>query len=115
MSTAGKSEVNLEIAAGFFRISTDTVVYNITVLGGGETGATQVVRHILAEEKTPVPSLAAPEPARGEEVAPVRSGVGAEEDDYYKQVSNEIFNDIGKLAKSLSSTMGEIPMEDRRM
>lgn len=114
MSTAGKSEVNLEISAGFFRISTDTVVYNITVLGGGETGATQVVRQILAEEKSPLPVLAAPEPAT-EEVAPSRLAVGAEEDDYYKQVSNDIFNDIGKLAKSLSSTMGEIPMEDRRM
>jgi len=114
MSTAGKSEVNLEISAGFFRISTDTVVYNITVLGGGETGATQVVRHILAEEKPSVPILAAPEPAT-KTVAVSSQAVGAEEDDYYKQVSNDIFNDIGKLAKSLSSTMGEIPMEDRRM
>ena len=114
MSTAGKSEVNLEISAGFFRISTDTVVYNITVLGGGETGATQVVRQILAEEKLPVPVLAAPEPAM-EGVAAALQAVGAEGDDYYKQVSNDIFNDIGKLAKSLSSTMGEIPMEDRRM
>ncbi len=114
MSTAGKSEVNLEISAGFFRISTDTVVYNITVLGGGETGATQVVRHILAEEKPPVPILAAPEPAR-EDMVVAPLAAGAEGDDYYKQVSNDIFNDIGKLAKSLSSTMGEIPLEDRRM
>ena len=114
MSTAGKSEVNLEISAGFFRISTDTVVYNITVLGGGETGATQVVRQILAEEKPAVPFLAAPEPAT-ESAASSRLAAEADEDDYYKQVSNDIFNDIGKLAKSLSSTMGEIPMEDRRM
>jgi len=114
MSTAGKSEVNLEISAGFFRISTDTVVYNITVLGGGETGATQVVRQILAEEKPAVPILAAPEPAM-ESASPARLAAEADEDDYYKQVSNDIFNDIGKLAKSLSSTMGEIPMEDRRM
>lgn len=114
MSTAGKSEVNLEISAGFFRISTDTVVYNITVLGGQETGATQVVRHILAEEKPPVPVLAVPEPAGGGTDLARLAG-GAEEDDYYKKVSTDIFNDIGKLAKSLSSTMGEIPLEDRRM
>ena len=114
MSTAGKSEVNLEISAGFFRISTDSVVYNITVLGGSETGATQVVRHILAEEKPPVPSLAAPVPEAGEfDLARVAGE--ALDDDYYKKVSTDIFNDIGKLAKSLSSTMGEIPMEDRRM
>ncbi|MHB1014222.1 MAG: protein phosphatase CheZ [Desulfurivibrionaceae bacterium] len=114
MSTAGKSEVNLEISAGFFRISTDTVVYNITVLGGQETGATQVVRHILAEEKPSVPVLAAPEPAAAGTDLALLAG-GAEEDDYYKKVSTDIFNDIGKLAKSLSSTMGEIPLEDRRM
>jgi len=114
MSTAGKSEVNLEISAGFFRISTDTVVYNITVLGGQESGATQVVRHILAEEKPPVPSLAAPAPEAGNfDLA--RLAGEALDDDYYKKVSTDIFNDIGKLAKSLSSTMGEIPMEDRRM
>ncbi|MFA6283981.1 MAG: protein phosphatase CheZ [Desulfurivibrionaceae bacterium] len=114
MSTAGKSEVNLEISAGFFRISTDTVVYNITVLGGQESGSTQVVRHILAEEKPSVPSLAAPTPEAGD-LDLVRLAGEALEDDYYKKVSTDIFNDIGKLAKSLSSTMGEIPMEDRRM
>ncbi|MHB8149240.1 MAG: protein phosphatase CheZ [Desulfobulbia bacterium] len=114
MSTAGKSEVNLEISAGFFRISTDSVVYNITVLGGSETGATQVVRHILAEEKPAVRSLAAPTPEAGDfDLARVAGE--ALDDDYYKKVSTDIFNDIGKLAKSLSSTMGEIPMEDRRM
>lgn len=114
MSTAGKSEVNLEISAGFFRISTDTVVYNITVLGGGETGATQVVRQILAEEKSPVPVLAAPGPEL-KDMDLAQLAAGAVEDDYYKKVSTDIFNDIGKLAKSLSSTMGEIPLEDRRM
>lgn len=114
MSIAGKSEVNLEISAGFFRISTDTVVYNITVLGGQESGATQVVRNILAEEKPPVPVLSPPESEAGGMELPLQPGT-AEGDDYYKKVSNDIFNDIGKLAKSLSSTMGEIPMEDRRM
>jgi len=114
MSIAGKSEVNLEISAGFFRISTDTVVYNITVLGGQESGATQVVRHILAEEKAEVPALAQPAPEIGEMELPAQPGA-AGGDDYYKKVSNDIFNDIGKLAKSLSSTMGEIPLEDRRM
>ncbi|MFA7383237.1 MAG: protein phosphatase CheZ [Desulfurivibrionaceae bacterium] len=114
MSTVGKPEVNLEISTGFFRISTDTVVYNITVLSGPETGATQVVRHILAEEKPPVPSLAAPQPD-AERVDSYRRDSELEGEDYYKQVSNDIFNDIGKLAKSLSSTMGEIPLEDRRM
>jgi chemotaxis regulatin CheY-phosphate phosphatase CheZ len=114
MSTAGKSEVNLEVSVGFFRISTDSVVYNITVLGGKENGFTQAVRQIQAEERLPVPILGAPEP-EAEDMALARLADGAQCDDYYKKVSTDIFNDIGRLAKSLSSTMGEIPMEDRRM
>lgn len=113
MAIAGKAEVNLEITTGFFRISTETVVYNITVHGAQEAGATQVLQQILSEEKPAVPVLAAPE----SEAIDLASGMaaGAQGDDYYKQVSSDIFNDIGKLAKSLSSTMGEIPLEDRRM
>ncbi|OGQ98822.1 MAG: hypothetical protein A2505_06745 [Deltaproteobacteria bacterium RIFOXYD12_FULL_55_16] len=114
MSRTVRSEVNLEISAGFFRISTDSVIYNITVLDGQETGTAPVVRYILAEGSQPLPSLTALDPAT-EPMAPVRLGEKTHEDDYYKQISNNIFNDIGKLAMSLSSTMGEIPMEDRRM
>lgn len=114
MSTAGRSEVHLEISPGFFRISTDTVVYNITVLGGQETGAAPVLRCIPAGERPPASALAAPEPTT-EGAALARLVGEAQGDNYYKQVSNDIFNEIGKLAKSLSSTMGEIPLEDRRL
>ncbi len=43
-----KPEVNLEISSGFFRISTDTVIYNLTVLGGG---GLPVVEKIVERER----------------------------------------------------------------
>jgi len=109
MST-GRSEVNLEISSGFFRISTDKVVYNITVLAGPETGAHKVVQQIVAQEIED-----APVPAAVSEFVPGQIEEGGGDEDFYRKVSTDIFNDIGKLAKSLSSTMGEIPLEDRRL
>ncbi|MGV1099772.1 protein phosphatase CheZ [Thiovibrio sp. JS02] len=113
MSTASKSEVNLEISTGFFRISTDKVVYNITVLDGPETGANRVAKQIVAAEGRRAQGGAPPESLPEIDLNKLSSGVGP--DDYYKKISTDIFNDIGKLAKSLSSTMGEIPAEDRRL
>lgn len=116
MSLSGKSEINLEISSGFFRIATEEVIYNITVLQGPENKASQVVGRIVEEEKQSQPrempaggnESAAREPAAGPDIQE-----GAE--DYYKQISTDVYNDIGKLAKSLSSTMTSLPMEDRRI
>lgn len=113
MGKNGRPEVSLEVGAGFFRISTETVIYNITVidrptamggLGGGQlAGAGPVPRVALTAPDTDLPDFSP-------ELFSEQEG-----DDYYKKVSNDIFNDIGNLAKSLSSTMGNIPLEDRRM
>lgn len=99
-----RPEINLEISTGFFRISTDKVVYNITVLNSPETPATRVVQQIVSAERVPEslqPAGGAGEEYRGEE--------------FYKQISNDIYKDIGNLAKSLSSTIMELPAEDRKM
>jgi len=94
MSRESRAEVNLEITAGFFRISTADLVYNITVLDGPAAGP--------AESMPPVADLAT-----------LAACPGPGGDDYYKQVSIDVFNDIGRLAKSLSSTIMNIPAEDR--
>jgi len=92
-----KTEINLEVSTGFFRITTDNLLYNITVLG-------TAVAH-------PAPAAVPPLPPATDE-ARAASGAG---DDFYKQVSNNVFNDIGKLAKSLSATIMDLPAEDRKM
>lgn len=90
-----KAEVNLEIGSGFFRIIAEDAIYNITVLEG--QGA--VVRK---ENRSP--------PAPSSQASDSPSGEG-----YYKQVSTDLYRDIGQLAKQLSSTIMDIPMEDRKL
>lgn len=94
---AGKTEINLEVSTGFFRISTDNLLYNITVLGSS-AGA---------------PPPAAPAAMASPEGAAFAGSTRG--DDFYKQVSSNVFNDIGKLAKSLSATLMDLPAEDRKM
>ncbi len=102
---ADKPEVFLEIGAGFFRIPTAEANFNITVLGVESPGA-------------PAPVLS---PAASAPVVPapvvtldVSGDDGGAEEGFYQAVSNDLYNDIGHLAKSLSSTMMEIPAEDRQ-
>ncbi len=51
MTDDKRIEVTLEICSGFFRIPTDSIVYNITVLPAGESSATKVVEKIIEVEK----------------------------------------------------------------
>lgn len=109
MALINKSEINLEISSGFFRISTEDVVYNITVLDSPESGANRVVKKIVDQE------MGTPESAVTELADLPSTSENYDEDDYYKQVSTHLYQDIGHLAKSLSSTMMDIPMEDRKL
>ncbi|MFC1524324.1 protein phosphatase CheZ [Thermodesulfobacteriota bacterium] len=108
MSKTDKPEIFLEMCAGFFRIPTENAIYNITVLGNEVSSDMKVVERIVDVEKgssPPVPG-AVPGSLSPDETAEMG-------DDYYKKVSSDVFHDIGQLAKSLSSTMLEIPAEDR--
>ena len=105
---AGKTEINLEVSTGFFRITTDNLLYNITVLGT-PAGAVPVHPSVQPAAVPPPP----PAPAAGPEAE--AAAVSYQGDDFYKQVSNNVFNDIGRLAKSLSSTIMDLPAEDRKM
>ncbi len=108
MATGNKPEIYLEIGAGFFRIPTSEAIYNITVLAGPETSVTRVVEKVVEREKER-PS-AFPDTA----MEAVSQGLAtAGEDDFYREISSDIYHDIGKLAKSLSSTLMDIPAEDR--
>ncbi|MFZ5759689.1 MAG: protein phosphatase CheZ [Thermodesulfobacteriota bacterium] len=109
MATGNKPEIYLEIGAGFFRIPTSEANYNITVLAGPETSVTRVVEKVVEREKER-PSSALPDTV----MEAVSEGLAAAgEDDFYREISSDIYHDIGKLAKSLSSTLMDIPAEDR--
>ncbi len=105
MATLNKSEINLEISTGFFRIATQDVVYNITVLNGHDKSVAPTVSPAALGADMDFLDV-------GED--PALSSTNGLGDDYYKHVSTDLYRDIGQLAKSLSSTIMEIPMEDRR-
>jgi len=85
---------------GFFRIPTSDANFNVTVLGpGGES--------IPLAQPVPVESIVESSKPQ-QRVEPV-----SEYDQFYEEVSNDLYNDIGKLAKSLTETIKDIPAEDR--
>ena len=88
-----KPEVFLEIGAGFLRIPTSEINYNITVIDSGGTATTVVAP----------PTIITP------------SSSSECDDDFYKTLSNNLYQDIGALAKNLSSTITDIPAEDRKL
>jgi chemotaxis regulatin CheY-phosphate phosphatase CheZ len=96
MAAKNRPEIFLEMNTGFFRIPTSDANFNVTVLGsGGETIPS--VQPVSAES-----------PSVQQSFAPL-----SEESEFYEEVSNELYNDIGQLAKSLSDTIKDIPAEDR--
>jgi chemotaxis regulatin CheY-phosphate phosphatase CheZ len=106
---SNKPEIYLEIGASFFRIPTPEANYNITILGSQETSVTRVVEKIVEKEKQAAPAYDA------RAMAAVSAGLSAAEtDDFYREVSSEIYRDIGQLAKNLSVTIMDIPAEDRQ-
>ncbi len=106
---ASKPEIYLEIGTGFFRIPTSEANYNISVLDGPETSVTRVVEKIVEQEKESVPA-----DFSKNAMSAVSAGLAeAGDDSFYRDVSNDIYHDIGNLAKSLSVTMMDIPAEDR--
>ena len=108
MAMSNKPEIYLEIGASFFRIPTSEANYNITILGSQECSVTRVVEKIVEKEKKAVPAY------EESAMAAVSAGLAAtDSDDFYREVSSEIYRDIGQLAKNLSVTIMDIPAEDR--
>ncbi len=109
MAENSTPEVHLELSSGFFRISTEKAIYNITVLPHEESTVAKVVEKIVQVEKeTPAG------PPQNLEALPADIETGEKDENYYKELSNDIYNEIGELAKSLSTTIMDIPAEDRR-
>ncbi len=114
MTTGKKPEVNLEINSGFLRISAEDAIYNITVLDAGESSATRVVEKIVEAERLvdgPVSESQSQDMAADIADASTESA----DDDFYKSASNNLYRDIGKLAKNLSATLMDLPAEDRKL
>ncbi len=125
--------IRLELSSGVFRIKTGEAVYEITVSPAG--GVTKVIEKIVEKEvpvpvPEPAPAPAPPAPPPQEEPAPAETAdekpaaaqqpvtdatetSSAEQDfAFYKEISEEMLNEIGKLARDLSLSIKEMPSAD---
>ncbi len=107
--------VQLELNSGMFRIKTPEAIYEITVKP--DSSLTQVVEKIVEVEK---PSAEQPAAAKEQEQqAPAASGQPGDEviskEDFYKEISEEMYHEIGKLARDLSLSIKQMPGEPKKV
>ncbi|MEW5724250.1 MAG: protein phosphatase CheZ [Thermodesulfobacteriota bacterium] len=84
--------LNLELSSGTFRINTPEAVYQITVKP--ESSLSRVVEKVVERETT------RPAPAAEALVVP---------DLFYQELTQEMYSEIGRLARQLSLSIKEIP------
>lgn len=96
MTDSKKTEVNLEVCRGFFRIPTNDIVYNITVLDSHETSTTRVMEKIIEVEKVQEPATAAP--PLPTPVQPASVAAPSLADSYYQQAALRCSEELSQLA-----------------
>ena len=109
MADKKKTEVNLEMCSGFFRIPTDDIIYNITVLASNETSTTRIVEKIIEVEKIVEveKKVAIAEMAN----APAVSFATPATDDYFERLAKKFQQEITLAVEEASpmATEGERP------
>ena len=83
--------VNMEVSSGTFRIKTQEAIYQITVTP--DSSLARVVEKVVERE---APAAA---PAAG----------SAADDPFYREMTEEMYSEIGRLARQLSLSIKEIP------
>lgn len=90
--------IELELNSGSFRIKTDEAIFQITVRPDSSLG--QIVDKIVDQE-------------RKRDAAPAQPAkpAGASDDPFYQEISQEMYAEIGRLARQLSLSIKDIPGE----
>ncbi len=105
MADKTKPRVNLELSGGSLQIQTDEVIYHIAVNPDAPAG------RIAASSGAPA-TMAAPEPPAIEPPAAKEAAPAAEEKesggDFYKQLSEELYAEVGSLARKLSVSLKDL-------
>ena len=104
MTDKKKTEVNLEMCSGFFRIPTEDIIYNITVLASNEPSTTKIVEKIIEVEKIVEVEKKTQPPAT---VAPSTSAVNIAVpaiDEYFKKTALKFQHEIALAAKEAGSS-----------
>jgi hypothetical protein len=103
MTERKKTEVNLEMCSGFFRIPTDDIIYNITVLASNEPSTTKVVEKIIEVEKIVEVERKSPEPPV--EAAPVVAVSPLALDDYFQKSARTFQQELTATAREAGTLL----------
>jgi len=104
MTDKKKIEVNLEMCSGFFRIPTDDIIYNITVLASNEPSTTKIVEKIIEVEKIVEVEKKTQNLGTVTPSAQNLSAAPPEIDDYFKQTAQKFQQEIALAAKEAGSS-----------
>lgn len=104
MTEKKKTEVNLEMCSGFFRIPTDDIIYNITVLASNEPSTTKVVEKIIEVEKIVEVERKSPTPPV--EVPPVFTAAPSPPaDDYFQRSAQHLQQELALTAREAGALL----------
>lgn len=104
MTERKKTEVNLEMCSGFFRIPTDDIIYNITVLASNEPSTTKVVEKIIEVEKIVEVERKSPElPVEAPAVFTAAPSPPA--DDYFQRSAQHLQQELALTAREAGALL----------
>ncbi len=126
MAASNPPEITLELTGGSLTIRTAEAIYRILVSGGGG-GQAPALPAEAAAPALPQSAPPAPEPAPSsveddwddlelpeppEEPPPVEKAEGAPEDEeYYRELSHEMYREVGRLARRLSMSIRDVKVD----
>lgn len=98
-------EITLELSGGSLTIRTDQAIYRVKVQGGGAAGPAlppaQSQAALPAGQELGEDWDALPE-------APPPTQVGDREEDYYRELSHDMYHEVGRLARRLSMSIRDV-------
>lgn len=103
MTDKKKIEVNLEMCSGFFRIPTEDIIYNITVLTSNEPSTTKIVEKIIEVEKIVEVERKAPTSTVKAPSAPAAIIAPPVIDDYYRRIAQKFQQEIAQAVQEAGS------------
>ncbi|MDR1397018.1 MAG: protein phosphatase CheZ, partial [Desulfarculales bacterium] len=103
---ASLPEITLEISSGTLTIRTAEAVYHVMVAGGGAPAPSQPPPAPAALAAAPAlsPPPPSPHPSPPAEGAP-------DDEDYYRELSNDMYLEVGRLARRLSMSIRDVSID----
>ncbi len=106
MSQASPPEITFELDGGSLTIRTSDAVYHIVVTGAATAPAALPQGSEAVGQLPAVDEWDVPEPVTADKPAPTYKP--QKDDGYYKELSQEMYHEVGQLAKRLSMSISDV-------